>query len=232
MAILLAGCAEWSTATPAAPPPPPDNSIDVRAEPAHHLEVENQYLRAYKVELEPDKATQKHHHEHDYVTVTFGSAEISNEVTGKAPAKVALADGDVRLNDGGGPSHLVRNVAPTTFRNATIEFVKDTGKGFVSEWEQDTGSFPLQGGTRDILFARGSARVSRIELKPGGVLPKSDIGEHCLFVAVSDLDLREESTANAIKLGWGSVKWQDTGAIRKLTNKGAKAAKILLVEFK
>jgi hypothetical protein len=67
------------------------------------------------VELEPDKATVKHRHPHDYVTVTIGYAELSNEVTGKEPARVTQNHGDVRYIEGSGPSHVVHNLAATTF---------------------------------------------------------------------------------------------------------------------
>jgi quercetin dioxygenase-like cupin family protein len=232
IALLASGCAEWNAPEPKAPPTPKDTGIDVTAEPSHRLAVENQYLRALKVELPPDRATLKHRHDHDYVTVTFGAAEISNEVDGKEPVKIALEHGQVRFAEGSGPPHIVRNLALTTFRNVTIELLQEGTKPGVSSWEDDHGLFSFQGGTREILFAKGDARVSKIELRPGGMLPKHQLADHCFFVAVSDLDLREERSAHSLQLPSGGVKWDDGGSLLKLTNKAKEPAKIVLVEFK
>ncbi|HYW39296.1 MAG TPA: hypothetical protein VE957_14375, partial [Terriglobales bacterium] len=56
--------------------------VEITAEPSHHLAIENEYIRAFKVEVAPHAATLMHRHRHDYVAVTLGDAHISNEVEG------------------------------------------------------------------------------------------------------------------------------------------------------
>jgi hypothetical protein len=229
---FVSGCAEWLNGPQqAAPPPAKDTSVDLAAEPSHHLVVQNEYTRVFKVQVEPDAATLKHHHGHDYVTVTFGWSQLSNEVDGKEPAKVTFNDGDVKYVEGRTPPHLVHNLAATTFRNVTIEILKDAEKAGLSKWDPDHGTVSLSGGTREILFANAVVRVSRIDLNPGGSMPKGDLRDHAFFVAQSDLDLRDDGNAHPVHLSAGETKWENDGGQSKLTNRGAKAAKLVLLEF-
>jgi quercetin dioxygenase-like cupin family protein len=229
---LSAGCAEWWNGPPKeAPKVAKDDAIEAAAEPNHHLAVDNWYAKAFKVELEPDKATLKHRHPHDYVTVTIGYAELSNEVTGKEPAKVTQNHGDVRYIEGNGPSHLVHNLGATTFRNVTIEVLHDKDKAGLSKWDVDHGSVTFPGGTRDIVVANAVVRVSKIEVAAGAAIPKGQLLDHALFVALTELDLREDDAARSVKLPIGDVKWDEGASQLKLVNKGAKPAKFVLVEF-
>jgi len=66
--------------------------VEITAEPSHHLALENEYVRVFKVEVPAHAATLMHRHRHDYVYVTLGDAHLSNEVEGKPPVEVKLAD--------------------------------------------------------------------------------------------------------------------------------------------
>jgi quercetin dioxygenase-like cupin family protein len=59
--------------------------VQITSEPSHHLVLENEYLRVFKVEVAPHASTLMHRHRHDYVFVTLGDAHVSNEVEGKPP---------------------------------------------------------------------------------------------------------------------------------------------------
>ena len=41
--------------------------VEITAEPSHHLALENNYVRVFKVEVAPHAATLMHRHRHDYV---------------------------------------------------------------------------------------------------------------------------------------------------------------------
>jgi hypothetical protein len=218
-----------------APLPPAAPEIDVSGEPSHHVALENQYLRALKVELMPNAATLKHRHSHDYVTVTFGQAELSNEVDGKPPANVKLEDGQVRFTEGGGPAHLVRNVGQAPFRNVTIELLQTPEAGAPPKWQEEHGVTPFHGGSREVLFVKGGMRVSKIDLQPGGVLPKRELTGPHFMVAVTDVDLQEEGHGKGTKgvqLKAGDVDWQEGEKAHKLANKAKQPTKIVLLEFK
>src|SRR5690348_10452162 len=67
-----AGTSALAASTSSTPPTTqPSSEVELSAEPSHHLAVENQYIRALKVDLAPNSSTLKHRHGHDYVAVTF-----------------------------------------------------------------------------------------------------------------------------------------------------------------
>lgn len=66
---------------------PATETVEITAEPAHHLALANEQVRVFQVEVAPHASTLLHHHGHDYVFVTLGEAQISNEVAGKPPVE-------------------------------------------------------------------------------------------------------------------------------------------------
>ena len=93
--------------------------VEITSEPSHHLALENEYVRVFKVEVAPHTATLMHRHRHDYIYVTFGDAHISNEVEGKSPVDVKLSDGETRFT-AGNFAHIARDLSDQPFRNVTI----------------------------------------------------------------------------------------------------------------
>ena len=45
------------------------SELELTAEPHHHLALENEYVRVFKVEVAPHDATLMHTHHHDYIFV-------------------------------------------------------------------------------------------------------------------------------------------------------------------
>ena len=209
------------------------SEVEITAEPHHHLALENQYVRVFKVDAPPHESTLMHRHRHDYVFVTLGTSEVSNEVEGKPAATLKLQDGETRFTPGNF-AHIARNLASTPFRNVTIEFLHDKAAA-PAKWEQERGLNVLTGGTQEILFVKDGVRVSEIELQPGGVLPKHrHTGPH-LVVAISDLDLRndvEGKPASSAELKSGDIKWTAGGYTHTLTNVGKQQAKFVTLEFR
>src|ERR1039458_3085116 len=74
--------------------------VEITSEPSHHLAVDNEYIRAFQVEIAPHAATLMHRHRHDYFSVALGDTHVSNEVEGKPPVEVRLNDGDTRFSAG------------------------------------------------------------------------------------------------------------------------------------
>jgi quercetin dioxygenase-like cupin family protein len=208
------------------------SEVEITAEPHHHLALENQYVRVFKVDVPPHDATLMHRHRHDYVFVTLGTSQVSNEVEGKPAATLRLQDGEARFTPGNF-AHIARNLASTPFRNVTIEFLRDKTTA-QAKWDQERGLNVLSGGTQEILFVKDGVRVSEIELQPGGVLPKHHhTGPH-LVVAISDLDLRndvEGKPASTAELKSGDIKWIAGGYTHTLTNVG-KQQKFVTLEFR
>jgi len=214
------------------------SEVEITSEPHHHLSFENQYVRVFNVDVAPQAATLTHRHRHDYVYVTLGASHVSNEVLGKAPVEVKLADGETRFS--AAPfAHVARNLSEQPFRNVTIEYLGDEKlrnaehEGSV-KWDEERGLDVLQGGTKQVLFVNDGVRVSMIELQPGGVFPNHHHKGPHLLVAVTDLDLRSDVEGQGPMPGHfkaGESKWLPGGYSHTVTNAGHQPAKFVTVEF-
>ncbi|MBZ5613721.1 MAG: hypothetical protein LAO23_06905 [Acidobacteriia bacterium] len=208
--------------------------VEVTAEPSHHLALENEYVRVFKVEVAPHRSTLMHRHRHDYLYVTLGDAHISNEVEGKPPVDVKLADGDTRFA-AGNFAHVARNLSRQPFRNVTIELLQDEKwRQMPSHWPEESGEKTFAGGRIKILFVKDGVRVSEVNLEPGAVVPSHRHDGPYLLVAITDLDLRSDVEGMGPmpgKFQSGDVKWLPGGYTHTLTNVGKSSSRFVTVEF-
>src|SRR5579863_1985186 len=100
------------------------SEVEITAEPHHHLLLENQQVRVWLAEVAPGDATLMHRHNHDYVFVSLGPNNVSNEVEGKQPVTLTMQDGEARFSPGGF-AHIARDLASTPFRAIAIELLQD-----------------------------------------------------------------------------------------------------------
>ncbi|HEY7215540.1 MAG TPA: cupin domain-containing protein [Thermoanaerobaculia bacterium] len=209
--------------------------VEITAEPAHHLAIENDRVRVFQVAVAPHAATLLHRHRHDYLFVTLGAAHISNEVQGKAPVEVELADGETRFTPGDF-AHVARNLADQPFRNVTIELMQDEKlRQAPSPWPEAEGEREFPGGRIKILSVHDGARVAQVELQPGATVPSHHHDGPHLVVAVSDLELRSDVEGRGpapANLKSGDVRWVPGGFTHTLTNTGKSPARLVTVEFK
>ena len=211
------------------------SEVEITAEPHHHPALENAYLRAFKVEIAPHDATLMHRHNHDYIFVTLGPAEVENDVKDKPPVTLTLQDSETRFV-AGNFAHIARNLANAPFRNVTIELLQDEAahKTPPPAWDEDRGLHVFAGGTQHIMFVQDGVRVSEIELQPGATIPSHHhTGPH-LVVAVSDLDVRSDVEGQGPMPGHiksGDVKWVPGGYTHTLTNTGKQEARFITLEF-
>jgi quercetin dioxygenase-like cupin family protein len=211
------------------------SEVEITAEPHHHAALENAYVRVFKVEVAPHRATLMHRHRHDYVFVSLGASEVENDVAGKPPATLKLQDGETHFTPGNF-AHVAKNLADTPFRNVTIEFLQDEKAHQTPppKWDEERGLQVLQGGTKDIMFVQDGVRVSELDLQPGGVIPKHHHAGPHLVVAVTDLGLRsdvEGKPATLRVLKAGDIAWVEGGYTHTVTNVGQQPAKFVALEF-
>jgi beta-alanine degradation protein BauB len=211
------------------------SEVEITNEAHHHLALENEYVRVFQVEVAPHESTLMHRHRHDYLFVTLGDSQVTNEVEGKPPVDATLKDGETRFTPGNF-AHIAGNRAATPFRNVTIELMQDEKSRTVppAKWDEDRGLHVLNGGTQEILFVKDNARVSEIELQPGGIIPSHHHNGPHLVVAVTDIDLRGDIEGRAptqAQVKAGDIKWVPGGYTHTVTNVGKQSAKFVTVEF-
>jgi beta-alanine degradation protein BauB len=209
--------------------------VEITNEAHHHLAFENEFVRVFQVEVAPHESTLMHWHRHDYVFVTLGASDVSNQVKGKPPAELKLQDGETRFSPATF-AHIASNLAATPFRNVTVELMQDEKARTAPppKWEEERGLHVLNAGTQEILFVKDGARVSETELQPGGVIPSHHHNGPHLTVAVSDLDLRSDIEGHGpapSQLKAGDVRWVPGNYTHTLTNIGRQPAKFVTIEF-
>jgi hypothetical protein len=207
--------------------------VAITAEPHHHLVLQNQYVRVFKVEVPSQQSTLMHRHEYDCAYVTIGPTELVNQVQGKPVTNLKLQDGETRFSPA--PfAHLLRDLAPTPFRNVTIEFPRGNAPALSSsaKWGEDRGLQVLAGGTEDILFARDDVRASDVQLNAHGTLPKTQAAAAELIVAVTDIHLQAgpgHQHGGEIQLSAGGIRWLQP--VRTLVNAGQQPARFISFLF-
>ena len=215
--------------------PPP--TIEITSEPNHHLILENQLVRVFKVVLAPHAAMIVHNHRHNYFFTVLGESHIENDVVGKPPALHTFRDGETFFVSGGF-AHSAKNLSDQTFQVVAVELMQNDKAQIEHKWgvngDDDRGLHILHGGTQDFLSVNDGVRASDLQLQPGGVLPKHHhTGPH-LVIAVTDLDLRSDIEGKApaqIQLKAGEVAWAKGGATHTLTNIGKQNARLITLEF-
>ena len=211
------------------------SEVEITAEPHHHLLLENQQVRVWLAEVAPHDATLLHRHNHDYVFVSLGETNVSNEVEGKPPVTLKMQDGETRFSQGGF-AHIARDLASTPFRAIAVEILQDEAahKTPPPKWDEERGLHVFTGGTQHIMFVQDGVRVSETELQPGATLPSHHHSGPHLLVAVSDLEIRSDVEGQGPMPGHfksGDVKWLPGDYTHTLTNTGKQQAKFVTLEF-
>ncbi len=102
-------------------------AVPLTGEPHHHLVLENDYVRVFRVSVPAHDATLLHQHDVPYLYVSLGPADVVNAVQGRPEARIVMADGQVGYSSGHF-AHIARTDAGSTFDNVTIELLKPQGK--------------------------------------------------------------------------------------------------------
>ena len=101
-------------------------TVEITAEPSHHLKIDNPYIRASYVDVAPGQSTKMHHHGYDYLAVILGHSEIDSTTLDGTVKHSVLEDGAVGYTPAG-LTHVATDRAATPFRNATIELLQNQG---------------------------------------------------------------------------------------------------------
>jgi hypothetical protein len=199
-------------------------SVDVSEEPKHHLAFQNDYVRAFEVEVPVGTETLVHRHTKPYMYVSIGDADVRNDVVGKDPVTIHPKDGEVKFVKGGF-AHKAANVGNTDFRNVTVELLK-TGPdlGFVE------GRRP---GLQNVGAGNGwVAETFSLSHGESTMVPNST--RNYALIAISDLDLTtsaERPSNPPIKMHAGEVAWFAGGVAQEWSNNAATPARYVILSM-
>jgi hypothetical protein len=103
-----------------------DSVISIADEPKHHLEIDNEWVRAYAVEIPPGQITLCHLHPWPYLMYVAGDADIISTPRGGTAENQRFVPDYCDLHPAG-LEHAVENVNRTTFRAMIFEVLPATG---------------------------------------------------------------------------------------------------------
>lgn len=198
-------------------------SVDVSEEPKHHLAFQNDYVRAFEVEVPVGTETLIHRHTKPYMYVSIGDADVRNDVVGKDPVTIHPKDGEVKFVKGGF-AHKAVNVGKTDFRNVTIELLKTSGMGAVLG--REPGMVGIEGDNGWIAV--------RYELAHGASTTMANSTRNYALIAISDLDLTtsaERPSNPPIKMHAGEVTWFAGGVSQEWSNNAAIPARYVILSM-
>ena len=198
--------------------------VPITSEPGHHLAISNEYVRVFKVEVAPHAETLYHQHDHDYIYVTLGDADINNVVLHGQPVRMALKDGDVRLSKA--PfAHKAQNNTDQPFRNVTVELLKGIGTpicglpgtqgscGLGPGWTGGVdGSSETTSGYSQPLFRASRMTVDKVRTEGSTQVPQEAVpNAPFLLIAISSMKFRLTSQKGTQDLAAqpGDVFWYE-----------------------
>ena len=211
-------------------------TVEITAEPSHHLKIENPYIRAFYVEVAPQKSTLMHHHGADYIGIALGHTEIDSITPDGTVKHVVLQDGAVGYTPAG-LTHVANNLAATTFHNATIELLQNQGHPVcVKNCENDPRAkdWPPLTAESNLIGYGDTFRISEATIKPKQTVSTEEPFPH-LVILLTDMH------AHTGPPGSGGMDFsQNTGDMmfhgghpdHGLTNVGDQDMRLVVVEFK
>jgi hypothetical protein len=107
-------------------PPSCDSVISIADEPHHHLEIDNDWVRGYAVEIGPRQNTLCHLHALPYLMYVAGEADIISIPRGDKAETQRLATDYCDIHPAG-LEHVVENVSSAPFRAMIFEVFPATG---------------------------------------------------------------------------------------------------------
>jgi quercetin dioxygenase-like cupin family protein len=218
---------------PSAPAP-----VELTADSTHHLVLENIFVRAFAVTVEPKKSTLNHRHGKDYITVALGDSEILNAREGAQPVTVKFKDGDVRFAPTG-IVHLVTDTGESTFRNITIELMQPTTNQHPCT---EACSIPVPCDAADKatcttvtkVFQSDQWSVTLVTMPPGASYAKHTHLANFLVVPLTDGDVKaseQDGPAMAGHYKAGEISWHNP-VVHSMSNSGTKPLRAVVLEFR
>jgi quercetin dioxygenase-like cupin family protein len=211
-------------------------TVEITAEPSHHLKIENDYIRAYYAEVAPQQSTLMHHHGTDYIGVSFGPNEIDSTSPDGKVKHVVFADGQVTYTPAG-VVHTFTDRASTPFRNATVELLQNHGGPVcVNNCASDprTKDWPPLTGESKLIGYGDTFRISEAIIKPQQAVSTDEPFPH-LVILVTDMHAHSGPPGTGgtdFSQKAGDMMFHGGHPDHGLTNVGDHEMRLVVIEFK
>jgi uncharacterized Zn-binding protein involved in type VI secretion len=212
--------------------------ITMDQEPHHHLSLQNEYVKVFKVEVSPGDSIVLHRHDQDTIAIAIGEQLVTVGIPGKPDVHQKNADAQVRLQragymhstrvDGDTPYHTVavELLRPQTgFRNLCAEILPGQPLNCPSEAESESTAYSTQP-----LLASGETEVLLLRVHPHQSMKLRGVPSPQLLVAL------DEASIPAIELAMhpGDFNWAGNSASAQAgeyRNAGDREARFIEIIF-
>jgi hypothetical protein len=213
-------------------------AVPIPQEPHHHLVLENDYVRVFRVSVPAHESTLLHQHDVPYLYVALGPANVINAVQGKPEAHLIMADGQLGYSPGHF-AHIARNDSAAPFNNVTIELLHPQGEahntcGFVIPGQAAAVCDPPpRSDWADTQFETSEATLDLVWLFANGKHTESASKLAFLVVGLAGPQVKISAKGKSPKvLREGEVEWFDPGTAVQFSHAGTEVAKFLKLTFK
>jgi uncharacterized Zn-binding protein involved in type VI secretion len=215
-------------------------AITMDQEPHHHLILQNDYVKAFNVEVSSGDSIVLHRHDQDTVAIAIGDQLVTVGIPGKPDVHQKNADAQVRLQrsgyvhstrvDGDTPYHTVavELMKPqTNFHNVCREVLSGQPLNCPDAAMKDSGAYSSQ-----ILLASGETQVRLVSLHPHRVLSPADFPFAAVIVALDPATLPSGSAKRKGKaMQPGDFVWLESRHGRPYQNSGDTDARFIEIRF-
>jgi quercetin dioxygenase-like cupin family protein len=211
-------------------------TVEIPADATHHPKIENEYFRAYYVEVAPQQSTLMHHHGNDYIGVALGHTVIDSIAPDGAVKHIVLEDGDVRYTPAG-LIHAVTNVASTPFHNATIELLQNHGHPVcVNNCASDPRAkdWPPLTEESKLIGYGDTFRISEATIKPQQTVSNEEAYPH-LVILLTDMHAHTGPAGSGgmdFNQKAGDMMFHGGHPDHGFTNVGGQDMRLIVMEFK
>jgi hypothetical protein len=150
-----------------------EHFVPIEQEPRHHLVFENEFVRAFAVEIAPHQHTLCHHHPNDYLLFVALGADIVSAARDEEPKRFSYRNGECELAPAG-LIHVVENLSDTPFRNVVVELLPAaSGLRRGSPPQRVSGEVtitPVFNDARAAIFSTEIAAGAEVEIRGPAVL--------------------------------------------------------------
>jgi hypothetical protein len=219
-------------------------AVPIPQEPHHHLVLENEYVRVFRVTVPAHESTLLHQHDVPYLYVALGPADVINAVQGKPEAHLVMADGQLGYSPGHF-AHIARNDSDLPFNNVTIELLKPQGRpqnlctiivpSVASVGcDKTSGSGPGgHGFSVEPQLETEEMNLDLLRLHPETKFAKIAVQTDSLIVALYESEVHVEVEGKPTKtLHGGEVTWIGAGSRGYVSNPSKYPSDCLQLNFK
>jgi hypothetical protein len=212
-------------------------AVPLSQEPHHHLVLENDYVRVFRVSLPAHAATLLHQHDVPYLYVSLGPADVVNAVQGRPEARIVMADGQLGYSPGHF-AHIARTDAGSTFDNVTIELLKpQLFPHNVCAPVLSSGFAACDPAAKARFVMETQVATTEMDVNLAWLVPKAKHEEitklPVLVIGTGDCQIKLSVKGKPVKiLQEGEVAWFDAGSRVRFSNEGSKNGRYFELSFK